>query len=119
MKRLMYLFLVGVLVAGFTAAGTNKAEAMNNGSAALLAGTVALIGGAVVYAAALDANYHRPVYVGSRAPVTYYREVYRPARTEIIYLEPGHSYYRPRHVDRDDSGWRRDDRGPRHGYGRY
>ncbi len=33
MKRFVYLFLVGVLVAGFTLAGTNKAEAMNNGSA--------------------------------------------------------------------------------------
>jgi hypothetical protein len=119
MKRFMYLFLVGVLVAGFTLAGTNKAEAMNSGSAALLAGTVALIGGAVVYAAALDANYQRPVYVESYPPVAHYREVYRPARTEIIYMEHGRRYYRPGHADRFDSGWRRDDRGPRGSYGRY
>ncbi|MEJ2697237.1 MAG: hypothetical protein P8013_11375 [Candidatus Sulfobium sp.] len=118
MKRLMYLLLAGVMVVGFTAAQTERAEAMDSGSAALLAGTVAVIGGAVVYAAALDADHHRPVYVESRPSVTYYREVYRPARTRVIYVRPGHRDCFP---DRDryrHRGWDRNDRGWRHGFGR-
>lgn len=115
MKRLIYLFLVGVLIAGFTAAGTTKAEAMDSQSAALLAGTAALIGGAVIYASALDAGHQRPVYVQSYPSVTHYREVYRPVRTRVIYLDRDHrdcfpdrwrNGYRERH--RDDRVQRRD-----------
>jgi hypothetical protein len=108
MKRLMYLFLVGVLVAGFTAGGTARAEAMDSGSAALLAGTVAVIGGAVLYAAALDADHHRPVYVKSYPSVTYYREVYRPARPGVVYVHPGRRDCLPDHRRGDYRGWRHD-----------
>lgn len=89
MKRFMYLLLIGALFAGFTAAGTGRAEAMDNRSAALLAGTVAIVGGAVMYAAALDSGHQRTVYVRSYPRPTHYREVYRPVRTEVIYVEPG------------------------------
>lgn len=119
MKKLSYLLLIGVIVAGLTVTGTGKAEAMDNGSAALVAGTVALIGGAVMYAAMVDADHHRPVYVGSYPAVTYSREVYRPVRTEVIYVDHDRRDSFQRHSRQRDGGYYRSDRGWRHDYGRH
>lgn len=107
MKRLMYLFLAGVLVAGFTMGGVTRAEAMDSGSAALLAGTVAVIGGAVLYAAALDADHHRPVYASSY-PVTYYGEVHRPVRSRVVYVHRDRRGCFRDHYRGDHRGWRHD-----------
>ena len=119
MKRLMYVLLVGVLIAGFTTAATTKAEAMDSGSAALLAGTAALIGGAVIYAAALDAGHQRTVYVQSYPSVAYYREVYRPVRTKVICLDRDHRDRFPDRWRSDHRDRNRDDRGQWRDYRRW
>lgn len=90
MKKLLAVGLVVVLACSFVLIGKGNAEAMNNEAAAMLAGAIAIFGGAAIHAATADAYYPEPVYVESY-PVTYHRE-----RTIIVNEYPRYrSVHRP------------------------
>ncbi|MDA8077599.1 MAG: hypothetical protein M0Z79_01550 [Nitrospiraceae bacterium] len=89
MKRALYILMIGVLAAGIMAAGGSRAEAMNNESAALLAGGIALFGGAVLNAV----THPAPVYAETY-PTVYYGYSYRPVRTRVVYVAPAYRVYR-------------------------
>ncbi len=95
MKRALYILMIGVLAAGILAAGGSRAEAMNNESAALLAGGIALFGGAVLNAV----THPAPVYAEAY-PSGYYGYSYRPVRSRVIYVAPAYRGHR-RDCDHD------------------
>lgn len=136
MKKLVTVTLVLLLAVGFLVVGNNRAEAMNNESAAVLAGTIAIFGLPVMHAIAQEIMYPGPGYASA------YPAHYRPAypsryieRTKVIYVEPRYQIHRHRgwayergyhdgwcrhddhkgradarrdhrHYDRDDNDWR-------------
>ncbi len=84
MKKMFSIGLVLVMACSFVLAGQNKAEAMDNASAAILAGTMAIIGGAVISAIASDA------YAADRAYAGWRPAAYHNVRTVIVYEHPGY-----------------------------
>ncbi len=120
MKKALLTILVVILAGGFLLAGTPKAEAMNNESAAMLAGAIVLFGGPILHAITTDAYRPAPVYVDA------YQAPYYTTRTEIIYERPAY-----RKCDRPYRGYERErryerpvyyyyyDRGGRRGGRRY
>jgi ribulose kinase len=99
-RRMFLTALVMVLAGGFLLTGTSRADAMNNESAAMLAGAIVLFGGPIIHAIATDVYRPAPVYVDS------YPRAHYTTRTDIIYDRPVYkkSY---RNFRRDSrSGWR-------------
>ncbi len=95
MKKLVSLTVIFMLAISFLIIGNTKAEAMNNESAAMLAGAIALFGKPVLNAIAQDVMYPGQAY--APAYPAQYRYAY-PAtryieRTEIIYVQPEHKRF--------------------------
>ena len=105
MKKAILAVLVLILTGGFLLAGTEKAEAMNNESAAMLAGAIVLFGGPILHAIAEDSYRPAPVYVDA------YPSPYYTTRTEIIYERPAY-----RKCDRRYRGYERERRYERRAY---
>ncbi len=109
MKKLITVSMVVVLALGLLLIGNTRADAMNNESAALLAGAIAVFGGAALHAAVYPEPAY-PVYYAPSYPVT-----------RVVYGYPGYrgcyagyrGYWGPR--------WGAYGRGWRHewGTGRY
>ncbi|RJQ56492.1 MAG: hypothetical protein C4526_01585 [Nitrospiraceae bacterium] len=98
MKKLISIMVIALLAAGFLVAGNNRAEAMNNESAAMLTAGIVLFGKPVMNAIAREI-----VYPGQHEAYAYPAH-YRygpPSRgyvesTKIIYVEPRHKIHRHR-----------------------
>lgn len=116
MKKTLTIALIALLAVTFLFAGTEKAEAMNNESAALLTAGLVLFGKPVMNAIAQEVMYPGreyapayPAYYGDRHQHTRYIE-----RTKIIYVQPRHHKLH-RHKDRGyERGYR--DEWCRHDY---
>jgi len=92
MKKIITITLIVLLAATFLIAGNERAEAMNNESAALLTAGLVLFGQPVVKAVAREimypGGYYEPAYPAhyrDRHEHTRYIE-----RTKVIYVEPRH-----------------------------
>lgn len=99
MKKLLSISIVFILACSLLLIGGTRADAMNNESAALLAGAIALFGPPVLNAMTAGAFYTTPVHYSS------YPRAYYPVRTEVIYAYPG---YRKcySHSSAYERGWR-------------
>lgn len=115
MKKVISIVLAVALAGSFLLIDTKKAEAMNNESAAMLAGAIAIFGKPVLQTVA------REIMPASPAYAEYYGDSYprhtRVTEREVIYVKPDRYYYydyppRSRAYER---GWR-DER--RHDYWR-
>ncbi len=90
MRKVLAVGLVLVLACSFVLIGKGSADAMNNEAAAMLAGAIAIVGGAAIHAATVNAYYPEPVYVETY-PTSYYRE-----RTVIVHEYPRYrNFHRP------------------------
>ncbi|MGE5301448.1 MAG: hypothetical protein ACM3MB_10910 [Acidobacteriota bacterium] len=110
MKKMFLIGLVFVLTFGFLLAATPRADAMNNESAAMLAGAIVLFGGPILHAMASDTYRPAPVYVETPAVS------YHTTRTEIIYDRPVYRNCRKPFRGAYERGWR--DERARYYYGR-
>jgi hypothetical protein len=103
MRKMLSMGLVLVMACSFVLLGQRRADAMDNSSAAILAGTMAIIGGAMIGAIANDA-YAADHEV--RTKIIYDRSRYkscdRPYRA--WYKERERSVYER---GRQHDGWRR------------
>ena len=95
MKKFTTIMLITMLAISFLVIGNTKAEAMNNESAAMLAGAIAIFGRPILNAIAQDMMYPGQVY--APAYPAQYRYAY-PAtryieRTRIIYANPRHERF--------------------------
>jgi hypothetical protein len=79
MKKMVMAILVVVLAGGFLVVGDKRAEAMNNESAALLAGAIAVLGPPLLYGMS-----------GAYRPGPAYAASY-PVRTEVVYEYRSHA----------------------------
>jgi hypothetical protein len=111
-KKMILTGLVLVLTCGFLLTDTHRAQAMNNESAAMLAGAIVLFGGPILHAMTSDAYRPAPAYVES-PPVSYYT-----TRTEIIYERPVYRAYRKPFRGAYGRGWRDERAGYYRGRGR-
>ncbi|MCL5024335.1 MAG: hypothetical protein M1497_13415 [Nitrospirae bacterium] len=110
MRKIVITGLALALVCGFLFVGTPGAEAMNNESAAMLAGAIAVFGPPVLSAMTGNGFYREPVYSGA-----YYAPAY-PVRTEVIYVSPGYRRHCGPAGHAYERGWRGEWR--RHDYER-
>ena len=107
MKKIAAVFVITSLLCSFLLLGSGKAEAMNNESAALLAGAIVLFGPPILQA--MTGGFYYPAYY--------------PAGTQVVLS--GHGYGRYERHDRayrrgrcdeqrrsDYRRWRRDERRP-------
>ena len=103
MKKVSLVILIVVLAGGFLVMGNTRAEAMNNESAALLAGAIAVFGPPVLYAMSRGGYRSGPAYATSY-----------PVRTRVVYE---HRSYAPhqRHCGKERAYERGRD-GMRRGY---
>lgn len=108
MKRTLYIVMIGVLAAGMLTVSNGKAEAMNPEAALLIAGGIALFGGAMLHAAV-----PAPVYAEAYPPA-YYGHSYRPVMSSVVYVEPAYRHHRHHRYCDHDPGWRYEQR--RHRY---
>ncbi|MEW5743915.1 MAG: hypothetical protein AB1805_00555 [Nitrospirota bacterium] len=100
MKTIVSFILVAVLACGFLFMGSAEAEAMNNESAAMLAGAIAIFGKPMLQAVVREISPAQPAYAASYPSYTETRE--------IIYVtddRPHHKHYRHRNKAYE-RGWR-------------
>ncbi|MBI4699008.1 MAG: hypothetical protein HY758_08935 [Nitrospirae bacterium] len=96
MKSFISITIILMLTASCLIIGNSRAEAMNNESAAMLAGAIAIFGKPMLNAMANEIMYPGQEYAPSRH--TQYRTAY-PAttryveRTEVIYVRPEHERF--------------------------
>jgi hypothetical protein len=111
MKKIGGAVVILAVICGFLLLGSNRAEAMNNESAALLAGAVVLFAPPVIQA--MTGGY---AYAAAVPRFAYY-----PARTEVVVIDRGqHRYEREREYWRGRRDQRRHDyRRSRGDEGRY
>lgn len=116
MKKVISIVLAVALAGSFLLIDTKKAEAMNNESAAMLAGAIAIFGKPVLQTVAREILPASPAYAGSYAE-SYPRHTTVTQR-EIIYVEPERHYNRhyPPRGRAYERGWR--DEWRRHEYWR-
>ncbi len=115
MKKAGGVLIILTVICGFLLLGSQRAEAMNNESAALLAGTVVLFAPPVIQAMTGGFAYPAP------APrFAYYPPYYRD-RPEVVIIDVGHrrygrerAYWRGRRDERrrDYRRWRGDEDRP-------
>ncbi len=115
MKKIITISMVFILACSFLFIGNTKAEAMNNESAAMLAGAIAIFGKPVLNAIGREIFYPAPYYDNSYYGDSYYSNYYSdyptsyyPARTTIIYTSPGYSRHYRYGRDSYKRGWDRD-----------
>ena len=114
MKKLITISMLLMLACSFLFIENTKAEAMNNESAAMLAGAIALFGRPVLNAISREVFYPAPYYDSSYYGDSYYSNyypgysTYYPARTRIIYTSPGYSRHYRHGRDSYERGWDRD-----------
>jgi hypothetical protein len=107
MKKMAGAFAIITMLCSFLLLGSNRAEAMNNESAALLAGAVVLFGPPVLQA--MTGGFYYPAYY--------------PSGTRVVVTGDGHrryerqdrAYWRGRYDEQrrhDFRRWRKDDRRP-------
>jgi hypothetical protein len=103
MKKMLLVILVVALAGGFLVIGDTRAEAMNNESAVLLAGAIAVFGPPLLYGMS-----------GAYRPAPAYAASY-PVRTEVVYE---YSSYAPheRHCWKQRAYERGRRNGSSHGY---
>jgi len=89
MKKMFSAGLVVVFACSFLLVGRGRADAMDNASAAILAGTMAIIGGAAISAIISDTHHPYRVYE-ERRPVVYHR----------VPAAMGYEYHRYKSYDR-------------------
>lgn len=124
MKKIITISMVLILACSFSLTGNLKAEAMNNESAAMLAGAIAIFGKPVLNAIGREIFYPAPYYDSSYYNDSYnsnyysdYSTYYYPNRTRIIYISPGYSRHHRQGRDSYERGWDRD-RDHEYGYSR-
>jgi hypothetical protein len=103
MKKMLMVILVVALAGGFLIIGDTRAEAMNNESAALLAGAIAVFGPPLLYGMS-----------GAYRPGPAYAASY-PVRTEVVYEYRSHAPHE-RHCMKQRGYERGRHDGVRHGY---
>jgi len=114
MKKLITISMLLMLACSFLFIENTKAEAMNNESAAMLAGAIALFGRPVLNAISREVFYPAPYYDSSYYGDSYYSNyypgysTYYPARTRIIYTSPGYSRHYRHGRDSYERGWYED-----------
>lgn len=82
MKKSLTITFIFILAISFMAAGSTRAEAMNNESAALLTAGIVLLGIPVMQAMARDRGHHEQTYVYATPPPRHVE------RTTVIYVQP-------------------------------
>ncbi|MDH4233399.1 MAG: hypothetical protein OEW04_15390 [Nitrospirota bacterium] len=103
MKKLISISLALVLAGGLLLTDTEKAEAMNNESAALLTASIVLLGIPVVHAITHDHVRPAPVYA---APY--------PVQTTVVYTAPRYERHQRHDWERSHRhkrGWHKHRRG--------
>jgi hypothetical protein len=109
MKKMAGAFAIISMLCGFLLLGSSKAEAMNNESAALLAGAIVLFGPPVLQA--VTGGFYYPAYY--------------PAGTRVVVTGGGHGWYErydrahwrgryDEHSRNDYRRWRKNERRPFH-----
>jgi hypothetical protein len=95
MKKILTISVCLIIVCSFLLIGNTRADAMNNESAAMLAGAIALFGRPILNSIANDVFYY------SYSTFTY------PARTRVKHFYPGHRrYYGKKSFRPYRRGWR-------------
>lgn len=101
MKKIVSIILTLVLACSFMFLGAPRAEAMNNESAAMLAGAIAIFGKPV-----LQTIVREITPPPAQAYTTTYSYQAYPARSEVVYVAPEHpDCYKP-HNRAYMRGWR-------------
>ncbi len=101
MKRILTIIPVFILACSFMLAGNTRAEAMNNESAAMLAGAIAIFGKPVLQTIVREVT-PQPAYAYNNS----YSYAAYPARSEVVYVAPEPARcYKPR-GRAYERGWR-------------